>query len=202
VGNANNELVRDGPAANYAAANTTVRLFKLWMSTFEAYAIAQGWSAGIRDFADLQPANVALRRVQSPYTVGGGNGRCTQTVETWVRTDVEYEPECERGLVPLPEYKPELAVALARRRGIPTERTGVSAGVAAATITSEATVTPSPTPSASPATETPSASATPPTTVTETASPPTEEPTPTPETPAPTEPATPATPEVEGGGTE
>ena len=36
IGNADKSLVRDGPGANYASANTTVRLFKSWMGVYHA----------------------------------------------------------------------------------------------------------------------------------------------------------------------
>ncbi|MGD9934721.1 MAG: transglycosylase domain-containing protein [Dehalococcoidia bacterium] len=94
VGNANNENVRDGPAADYAAANTTVRLFKNWMGEYHAYLQALGQIGQPLDFADLQPANVARVSFQTPATDRGLSGGCSQTVTAWVRTDMRYESIC------------------------------------------------------------------------------------------------------------
>jgi hypothetical protein len=104
------------------------------MSEYHDYLIRTGQITAVRGFEDAQPPNVVLANYSTPYTVQGGNGNCYQTVKTWVRTDITYKPDCEpvvvgRGVTRLyprlPEYKPELAVEVARRRGIalgPTNR--------------------------------------------------------------------------------
>ena len=103
VGNSNNELVRDGPQANYAAANTTVRLFKNWMGAYHSYLQANGVFQSPAGFDSLRPQNVAQRSFDTPATdrtVGKGSddkgaGGCEQSVNGWVRTDVKYASECE-----------------------------------------------------------------------------------------------------------
>ncbi len=163
VGNANNDLVRDGPQANYAAANTTVKLFKNWMGEYHSYLQRNGVFTTPAGFASMQPNNVAQRSFQTPATdrlVGGGGG-CDQTVTAWVRTDVKYASECEereidtrngllasadtpaqfratRKFVKLPGFHPELAKEMVRAGGFniaiaPTEK---STGNAAVSISS------------------------------------------------------------------
>lgn len=161
VGNANNELVND---RSFAAANTTVRLFKNWMGWYHTYLRNLGVFARPAGFDDLQPANVRRMEVTTPATdrvlrrEGGDlSGLCDQKVLAWVRTDVTYEPECEeveidtrngllasdqtpapfrekRKFVRLPAYKPELARELAEKMGIPIAPTERSTGQAAVEI--------------------------------------------------------------------
>jgi membrane peptidoglycan carboxypeptidase len=160
VGNADKSLVKDGPAANYAAANTTTTLFKSWMGAYHDYLQSKGVFKTPEDFSSIQPPNVAQRTITSPTTdrVFSGGG-CDQTVTAWVRTDVTYAPECEsveidsrngllasdqtpaqfrvtRKFVKLPAFHPELAIALAHARGIPIAPTEKSTGAAALEITS------------------------------------------------------------------
>jgi len=165
VGNATNELVRDGPAANYASANTTVRLFKNWMGVYHAELKARGVFESPAGFDEKRPANVVQREFQTPATdrtLGGIPGGCDQKVVTWVRTDVRYESECEekeidsrngflasdktpaqfrvlRKFVKLPTLRPELAAPLARAfagwKLIPVAPTERSTGKAALEIT-------------------------------------------------------------------
>jgi membrane peptidoglycan carboxypeptidase len=151
VGNATNELVYDG---NFAAANTTTKLFKTWMGTYHSLMKGKGIiPAAYEDFASLQPSNVARKEVETVATdrTLGGKGGCDQKVTGWVRTDVEYESQCEekeidtrngllagpqtpaqyramRKFVKLPEFKPELAIELAKSRKIPIAPTEVSTG--------------------------------------------------------------------------
>jgi hypothetical protein len=151
VGNATNELVYDG---NFAAANATTKLFKTWMGTYHSLMKGKGIiPAAYEDFSSLQPANVARKEIETVATdrTLGGKGGCDQKVTGWVRTDVEYESQCEekeidtrngmlagpqtpaqyramRKFVKLPEFKPELAVALAKSRNIPIAPTEVSTG--------------------------------------------------------------------------
>lgn len=160
VGNADKSLVRDGPSANYAAANTTTTLFKTWMGAYHDYLQSKGVFKTPEDFSSIRPSNVAQRTITSPTTdrVFSGGG-CSQTVTAWVRTDVTYKSECEsveidsrngllaseqtpsafrvtRQFVKLPSFHPELAVALAHARGIPIAPTERSTGSAAIEITS------------------------------------------------------------------
>jgi hypothetical protein len=159
VGNANKELVRDGPAANYASADTTIHLYKNWMSAYHAYLQSKGVFTTLANFDSLQPPNVAQRQLETATTNFGLPGGCSQTVLSWVRTDVQYASECEtkeidsrngllasdqtppqfrvtRQFVKLPAFKPDLAVALAQQRGIPIAPTQTSQGVSAVTIAS------------------------------------------------------------------
>ncbi len=139
VGNANNENVNDGPAAGYAAAHTTLWLFKDWMSEYHRYLRDDvGLFTDPAGFDDLQPSNVAYVGFKTPITDDGHSGGCDQTVTSWVRTDVSYEDPCEkaeidirngllasdqtpaqyreeREFVKLPGLKPELAAPLAER---------------------------------------------------------------------------------------
>ena len=151
VGNADKSLVKDGPSANYAAANTTIHLFKNWMGEYHAYLQRRQVLSTLEGFASLQPKNVAERSFQSPTTDRGRGGGCDQFVTAWVRTDVKYESECEereidsrngflasdqtpaqfrvtRKFVRLPGFKADLAIALARERGIPIAPTEKSTG--------------------------------------------------------------------------
>lgn len=159
VGNANNELVRDGPSANYASANTTVKLFKTWMGEYHSWLVRSGQISGLSAFDVIQPKNVAQIQFQSPTTERGLPGGCSQTVTAWVRTDVKQVSECEtreidtrngllassqtpaafratRGFVKLPSFKTDLAIALARQRGIPIAPTEQSSGQSAVAIAS------------------------------------------------------------------
>ncbi|MEO6397791.1 MAG: transglycosylase domain-containing protein [Tepidiformaceae bacterium] len=154
VGNADKSLVKDGPSANYAAANTTIHLFKTWMGEYHAYLQRRQVLSTLEGFASLQPKNVAQRQFQSPTTERGAAGGCEQFVTAWVRTDVKYESECEnreidsrngflasdqtpgqfrvtRKFVKLPGFKADLAIALARERGIPIAPTERSTGALA-----------------------------------------------------------------------
>lgn len=156
VGNANNDLVRDGPTYNYAAANTTIRLFKNWMSEYHRYLQAKGVFTTPANFDSVQPKNVALTSFISP-TTSRMPGGCSQTVTGWRRTDVSYAAECEekeidsrngllasdatpsqyrvkQSFVKLPAFKPESAVALARVFKIPIAPTEKSSGQAAVAI--------------------------------------------------------------------
>ena len=161
VGNANNDLVRDGPRYSYAAANTTVHLFKSWMGAYHDHLQAVGVFSKPADFAELQPKNVAQRSVISPNTERGSFGGCEKFVTAWVRTDITYANPCEavnidsrngllataqtpsqfvvRRLYPkLPDYKKDLALRLAQSLGVipPTES---SSGQSAVAIGSPAT---------------------------------------------------------------
>ncbi|MCA9831265.1 MAG: transglycosylase domain-containing protein [Dehalococcoidia bacterium] len=151
VGNANNELVRDGPSANYAAANTTVRLFKNWMGEYHAYLQDLGVITEPLGFADLQPANVARVSFQTPSTDRGLSGGCSQFVTAWVRTDMKYDSLCYKvdidtrngllagadtpaqyrkseSFVKPPTLHPDGYTTLARQFNIPLAPTEVSKG--------------------------------------------------------------------------
>jgi len=170
VGNANKDLVRDGPPANYAAANTTVRLFKNWMGWYHTYLSGKGVFTTPAGFDALRPRNVAQSGLHSPATDRGLAGGCDQTVVSWVRTDVTYASDCEekevdsrngllasdqtpaqfrvmRKFVKLPNLKPELAVELVKElkdKNIPiapTEKSTGQAAVAIANLTNGKTVT-------------------------------------------------------------
>lgn len=99
VGNATNELVIDGPAGGYAAARTTLWLFKNWMAAYHDHLLGRGRIERIEGFAALQPENVERREFATPATDRGLEGGCDQTVEAWVRTDVEYEEQCEPAVI-------------------------------------------------------------------------------------------------------
>lgn len=157
VGNATNELVND---RQFAAANTTVRLWKNWMGYYHEALAAHGVPDIGKSFADLQPPNVAQRDFQTPATdrnLGPDFKYCDQVVTAWVRTDVTYESQCEEkeidsrnGLlatestpaefrkiakfVKLPAFKPELAEELAKKRDIPIAPKEKSTGLAAIAI--------------------------------------------------------------------
>jgi membrane peptidoglycan carboxypeptidase len=158
VGNSDKSLVRDGPSAGYAAANTTTTLFKRWMGQYHDYLQSKGVFTTPANFDALRPPNVAQRSILSPTTdrVFSGGG-CDQTVTAWVRTDVTYASECEekeidsrngflatedtpaqfrvtKKFVKLPSFKPDLAMELAKTRGIPIAPTQKSNGVVAVGI--------------------------------------------------------------------
>ena len=148
VGNADKSLVRDGPSANYASANTTVRLFKGWMGVYHAALRDRGVFDVPAGFEDLRPANVASKPFQTATTERGRRGGCSQMIEGWQRTDISYKGDCEgKGYVPLPAFKPELALALARQRGIPTlaGQVQLPGGDAVAGMTPPPATTPPPT---------------------------------------------------------
>lgn len=157
VGNATNELVND---RQFAAANTTVRLWKTWMGTYHEALTSRGVPDVGKGFDDIRPANVAQRPFETPATdrnLGPDFKYCDQVVTAWVRTDVTYESECEEkeidsrnGLlateqtpaefrkvqkfVKLPAFKPELAEELAQKRNIPIAPKEKSTGLAAIAI--------------------------------------------------------------------
>ena len=158
VGNADKSLVKDGPGANYAAANTTVRLFKNWMSEYHRYLKERGVFETPANFDSLRPNNVAERTFQSPTTDRPRAGGCDQFVTAWVRTDVKYESECEekeidsrngflasdqtpaqfrvtKKFVKLPGFKADLAIELAKAKNIPIAPTEKSNGIPAIAIT-------------------------------------------------------------------
>ena len=156
VGNATNELVND---RRFAAANTTVRMFKTWMGTYHSLMKGKGLiPAEYEGFTSLQPSNVARREVESVSTDRGMKGGCDQKVSSWVRTDVKYESECEsrevdsrngflasdqtpaafrvtRLFVKLPGFKTDLAINHARAFGIPIAPTEKSTGQSPLQIT-------------------------------------------------------------------
>jgi membrane peptidoglycan carboxypeptidase len=115
VGNANNELVRDGPAAGYASAHTTLWLFKGWMAEYHSYLRdVRGTFSTPAGFEELKPANVTWGRFKSPITERGHGGGCSQYVNGWQRNDVTYEDPCQGSYVRLPDFKPDAAQKLAR----------------------------------------------------------------------------------------
>ncbi|MBI5947665.1 MAG: transglycosylase domain-containing protein [Chloroflexi bacterium] len=165
VGNANNDEVRDGPGADYATANTTVRLFKNWMGEYHAMLKAQGVFTTPEGFDSLRPKNVALTDVETPATdrIYTNNGKdppkfCEQTARGWVRTDVPFKSDCEakdidsrngllasdqtpaqfrvsKKFVKLPGFKADLAQELAKKTHIPIVPTEKSTGQVALAIT-------------------------------------------------------------------
>ena len=135
VGNATNELVIDGPTGEYAAARTTLWLFKTWMGDYHSYLLEEGSIAALEDFEELQPENVEFTEFSTPATDRHLEGGCDQVVEAWIRKDVEYEDVCEPAIidtrngllassktpqryrqierfVKLPEWEPEAAIKL------------------------------------------------------------------------------------------
>ncbi len=146
VGNSDNSLVQDGRPANFASANTTVRLFKTWMGTYhqtlkdrEIFAVPLG-------FESLQPKNVKQARYQSATTERGRRGGCYQQLDSWQRTDITYKGDCEgKSFMPLPELAKDLAIRLAWQYGIPT-----TAGAPPRTATPVPSASPSQSPSPSP----------------------------------------------------
>jgi len=158
VGNADKSLVND---SSFASANTTVRLFKRWMSQYHAFLRDEGVFTTPAGFEELQPSNVKFGPFQTATTERGRRGGCNQRIDGWQRTDIEYKGDCMGlGYVPLPAFKPQLAAAIAGRYGIPIRAGQIAppppsaeeraAGVQAPTPTptpQQATPTPTPTPS-------------------------------------------------------
>lgn len=120
VGNADKSPVRDGPGANYASANTTLRLYKNWMGAYHEHLRSIGIFSTPAGFDNLQPPNVKLAEFQSATTERGHGGGCYTKVKAWQRTDVDYHGgDClGKNCFELPTFKKDLAVALARSRGI------------------------------------------------------------------------------------
>lgn len=145
VGNANRELILDGPAAAFASGHTVLRIYKSWMARYHGWLLESGATAGLLSFADLQPPNVTHGRFPSPATERGLRGDCGQQMETWMRTDIDYDPDCRDGVVRLPNYKQEAAVELARKMGIPIP--GFPALRAAPTVETTTPTPPTETPS-------------------------------------------------------
>ncbi|MDZ7728493.1 MAG: hypothetical protein U5Q44_10075 [Dehalococcoidia bacterium] len=137
VGNANNELVLDGPAHGYAAANTTKYLYRNWMAEYHVALQERGVIDAPAEFDPLRPGNVAQVAFNTPATTRGLSGGCDQYATSWIapmsatRSERESaEIDSRNGLlagsntparfretrqfVKLPEYKPELAIRLAR----------------------------------------------------------------------------------------
>lgn len=121
VGNANKQPVKDGPEANYASANATVRLFKNWMGNYHSYLRDTGVFVTPAGFDDLQPSNVKFGPFQSATTERGQGGGCYTKVQGWYRTDIDYlGGDCKgKSCFELPTFKRDLAVALAYTRGVP-----------------------------------------------------------------------------------
>lgn len=121
VGNADKTPVRDGPEANYASANATVRLFKTWMGAYHTGLQSIGMFETPAGFEELQPGNVKFGPFQSATTERGRGGGCRTMVNGWQRTDIDYQGgDCKsRSCFELPEFKRELAVSLAYSRRIP-----------------------------------------------------------------------------------
>jgi membrane peptidoglycan carboxypeptidase len=162
VGNSNNELVNDRA---FAAANTTVRLFKSWMGEYHSYLRRTGVITGpLKGFDEVRPKNVAQVSFKTTATDRGLEGGCEQRVTGWARTDVTYDDECEykevdsrngllatedtpaqfkvkEGFRKLPALKPDAAQELVKTlknpkvKLVPTEK---SNGVAAVAISSPA----------------------------------------------------------------
>ncbi|MEX1104084.1 MAG: hypothetical protein WED87_07530, partial [Dehalococcoidia bacterium] len=153
VGNADNSLVND---RSFAAANTTVRLFKNWMGQYHANLRDAGVQLDLSGFDANRPANVVFGKFQSATTERGARGGCRQMVDTWMRTDIEYTGDCQgKGWMPLPELAPQLAAALARSRGVATAAGQVIPPPAAPTQAPQPVNTPAPQPTAPPPQPTP-----------------------------------------------
>jgi membrane peptidoglycan carboxypeptidase len=130
VGNADKSLVHDGAAYGYASADTTIHLFKNWMSQYHADLQAAGVFTGEpANFDSVQPSNVAYQNFQSATTERcspggrpcGSTAGCSQIVKAWVRTDVENKGDCQgKGFMPLPAFQVPEAITLSHRLGIPT----------------------------------------------------------------------------------
>ncbi len=99
VGNATNELVIDGASGEYASARTTLWLYKNWMDSYHGYLLEEDRIDAIEGFAELQPENVEFTDFPTPATDRNLAGGCEQEVESWIRTDVEYESQCEPAIV-------------------------------------------------------------------------------------------------------
>ena len=140
VGNADKSLVRDGSSANFASADTTIRLFKNWMGRYHEDLKAAGIFSSPAGFDDLRPTNVVFKPFQTATTERGAAGGCSQYLPGWQRTDVDYKGgDCQgKGCVALPAFRADLAVALAKARGIPACTAG---GVLAAATTPSVTAT-------------------------------------------------------------
>ncbi len=154
IGNADKSPVLDGPGAGYASANTTLKLFKHWMSAYHENLRSLGGFETPLGFDDLKPANVKYGPFQSATTERGQGGGCYTRVNGWQRTDVDYHGgDClGKSCFELPTFKKELAVALAYSRGI------YACGVAlppSPTPTPVETVTPEPGNSRNPGAERP-----------------------------------------------
>lgn len=138
VGNADKSNVHDGAQYGYASANTTIRLFKHWMSQYHQDLKDKGVFTTLEDFMPLKPSYVDFRPFQSATTEHGMRGGCSQMVKTWVRTDVTYPGDCQgKGFMPLPPYQQAEAIQLAHTRGIPIAGYSVSIP-ATATVTQSA----------------------------------------------------------------
>ena len=120
VGNSNKTLVHDGARWNFASADTTIRLFKNWMSEYLGDLQKAGvFSGEPANFDSLKPANVALRTFQSATTERGHYGGCYQQVTTWVNTDLTYKGDCQgTPYMPLPADQQEAAIQDAWAHGI------------------------------------------------------------------------------------
>lgn len=90
IGNANKQIVRDGPEANYASANTTVRLFKNWMGAYHGYLQDVGIFDTPAGFEEVKPENVKLAPFPSANTERGRGGGCFSPTPGWQRTDIDY----------------------------------------------------------------------------------------------------------------
>ncbi len=159
VGNTNNDLVKDGPGANYASANTTVRLFKSWMGEYHGYLKRLGVISAPLNFNEVRPNNVAQVEFLSPTTERGADGGCEQKVTAWVRTDIKPYYDCSpvevdarnnllvgdgnvtprefrvvKDFVRPPLFKPDDAEKLAEKFPIPLLPTKKSTGLAAVAL--------------------------------------------------------------------
>ncbi len=134
IGNADNSLVRDGQRYGYASANTTVRLFKNWMGAYHKGLQDKGLVLDLSGFDGNRPANVKFTKFQSVTTEKGARGGCSQMVDAWIRTDIEYKGDCQgKNFIPLPELAKDQASSLARSRGISTAAGQVVSSQPAAT---------------------------------------------------------------------
>jgi membrane peptidoglycan carboxypeptidase len=147
VGNADNSLVHDGRRYGFAAANTTVRLFKNWVSAYHADLKAKGVFDTPAGFDELKPSNVVFKPYLTATTERGAGGGCHQMLPGWQRTDVKYLGDCDgKGYVPLPELGRADAIKLAAQRGIPIapgQGISVVAGATAPPESTETVVSPS-----------------------------------------------------------
>lgn len=129
IGNANKQIVRDGPEANYASANTTVRLFKNWMGAYHSHLQDLGIFETPAGFDEVKPENVKLAPYYTANTERGRGGGCLSAMPGWQRTDIDYGGgDCVKFCVPLPELAKDLALTLARQRGIPACGSGIYGG--------------------------------------------------------------------------
>ena len=161
VGNADKSLVND---SSFASANTTVRLFKRWMAQYHAFLRDEGVFQTPAGFEDLQPSNVKFGPYQTATTERGRRGGCNQYIDGWQRTDIEYKGDCMGlGYMPLPEFKPQLAAAIAARYGIPTRPGQFAPPAPSAAERAAGVQAPTPTPTPQQATPTPTPQAATPT---------------------------------------